>query len=74
MIPTAKGLILWPIDTKSTAENIPATKRAPVTIAGAIDEVVELGWLHAKMHHAHKDEEEKELKDWIRNNAEAASD
>jgi hypothetical protein len=35
---------------------------------------VELGWLHAKTHHAHKDEEEKGLKDWIRNNAEPAND
>jgi hypothetical protein len=26
------------------------------------------------MHHAHKDEEEKALKDWIRANAEAAND
>jgi len=26
------------------------------------------------MHHAHKDEEEKGIKDWIRNNAEAAND
>jgi len=26
------------------------------------------------MHHAHKDEEEKGLKDWIRSNAEAAND
>jgi hypothetical protein len=36
--------------------------------------VVELGWLHAKMHHAHKDEEEKGIKDWIRSNAETAND
>jgi hypothetical protein len=33
-----------------------------------------LGWLHAKMHHAHKDEEEKAIRDWIRNNAEGAND
>jgi len=26
------------------------------------------------MRHAHKDEEEKGIKDWIRNNAEAAND
>jgi len=26
------------------------------------------------MHHAHKDEEEKSLKDWIRSNAETAND
>src|SRR5262249_17760492 len=30
--------------------------------------------IDAKMHHAHKDEEEKGIKDWIRNNAEAAND
>jgi hypothetical protein len=27
-----------------------------------------------QMHHSHKDEEEKGIKDWIRSNAEAASD
>jgi len=26
------------------------------------------------VHHAHKDEEEKDLKQWIRSNAEAAND
>jgi hypothetical protein len=45
-----------------------------VTISGALEEVVELGWLHAKMHHAHKDEEEKGIRDWIRSNAEATND
>jgi hypothetical protein len=45
-----------------------------VAITGALEEVVELGWLHAKMHHAHKDEEEKGNKDWIRSNAEGAKD
>jgi hypothetical protein len=39
-----------------------------------VEEVVELGWLHAKVHHAHKDEEEKSLKDWIRGNAEPSND
>jgi len=33
-----------------------------VAITGALEEVVELGWLHAKMHHAHKDQEEKGIK------------
>lgn len=45
-----------------------------MTISGSIDEVVELGWLHAKTHHAHKDEEETGIKEWIRGNAEAAND
>jgi hypothetical protein len=45
-----------------------------VTISGTLDEVVELGWLHAKVHHSHKDAEEKELKGWIRANAEKAKD
>jgi hypothetical protein len=53
------------------AANTPAST---VTIAGSVDEVVELGWLHAKMHHAHKDGEEKDLKNWIRTNAEPATD
>jgi hypothetical protein len=66
MIPTAKGLILWPIDTKWTAENIPATKRArSPSRAPSIKSLT--GWLHASQRR-----EEKELKDWIRNNAEAA--
>jgi len=45
-----------------------------VAISGAPEEVVELGWLHANVHHAHKNEEEKSLKEWIRANAEAAND
>jgi hypothetical protein len=49
-------------------------KGCTVAITGALEEVVELGWLHAKMHHAHKDEEEKGMRDWIRSNAEAAND
>ena len=43
-------------------------------ISGALEEVVELGWLHAKMHHAHKDAEEKDLREWIRGNAEPSAD
>ena len=58
---------------KVDCRKYPSDLACTVTIAGAIDEVIELGWLHAKVHHAHKDVEEKELKDWIRNNAEAAS-
>jgi hypothetical protein len=41
---------------------------------GRLEEIVELGWLHAKMHRAHKDEEEKGIKDWIRSSAEAGND
>ena len=48
--------------------------RCTVAITGSLDEVVELGWLHAKVHHDHKDAEEKEIKDWIRGNAETAND
>ena len=59
---------------KVDCRKYPSDQACTVTISGSIDEVVELGWLHAKMHHAHKDAEEKELKDWIRNNAEAAND
>jgi hypothetical protein len=59
---------------KVDCRKYPSDKGCTLVISGALDEVVELGWLHAKMHHAHKEEEEKELKDWIRNNAEAAND
>jgi hypothetical protein len=52
----------------------PSDKGCTVAITGALEEVVALGWLHAKMHHAHKDEEEKGIKDWIRCNAEGAND
>lgn len=52
----------------------PSAQGCTIMISGSLDEVVELGWAHAKLHHAHKDEEEKGLKDWIRNNAEAATD
>jgi hypothetical protein len=59
---------------KVDCRKYPSDKACTVTISGALEEVVELGWLHAKMHHAHKDEEEKGIKDWIRSNAEAAND
>lgn len=52
----------------------PSEKGCTIAISGAVEEVAELGWLHAKLHHAHKDEEEKGIKDWIRGNAEPASD
>jgi hypothetical protein len=45
-----------------------------VAISGSLDEIVELGWLHAKMYNAHKNEKEKELKNWIRNDAAPAND
>jgi C4-type Zn-finger protein len=59
---------------KVDCRKYPSDQGCTVTISGVLEEVVELGWLHAKMHHAHKDEEEKEIKQWIRSNAEAASD
>ena len=59
---------------KIDCRKYPSDKGCTVAITGALEEVVELGWLHAKMHHAHKDEEEKGIKDWIRSNAEAAND
>ena len=59
---------------KVDCRKYPSDKGCTVTISGSVEEVVELGWLHAKMHHAHKGEEEKELKDWIRGNAEPSSD
>jgi hypothetical protein len=59
---------------KIDCRKYPSDQGCTVTISGSLDEVVELGWLHAKMHHAHKDEEEKGLKDWIRANAEKATD
>ena len=40
----------------------PSDKGCTVAISGSLDEVVELGWLHAKVHHDHKDEEETGLK------------
>jgi hypothetical protein len=59
---------------KVDCRKYPSDQGCTVVISGVLEEVVELGWLHAKMHHAHKDEEEKGLKDWIRNNAEPAND
>ena len=59
---------------KVDCRKYPSDKNCTLAISGSLDEVVELGWLHAKMHHAHKDEEEQGLKEWIRSNAEAASD
>lgn len=59
---------------KVDCRKYPSDKNRTVVISGSLEEVVELGWLHAKMHHAHKDEEEKGLKDWIRSNADAAND
>ena len=58
---------------KVDCRKYPGVKACTVTISGALEEVVELGWLHAKMHHSHKDEEEKEIKDWIRSNAEGTN-
>jgi hypothetical protein len=59
---------------KIDCRKYPSDQGCTVAISGALEEVVELGWLHAKMHHAHTGEEEKALKDWIRSNVEAASD
>lgn len=59
---------------KVDCRKYPSEQGCTVTISGSVDEVVELGWLHAKMHHAHKGGEEKDLKNWIRANAEPASD
>jgi hypothetical protein len=59
---------------KVDCRKYPSDQACTVTISGSIDEVVDLGWLHAKMHHEHEDEDEKGIKDWIRSNAEAASD
>jgi hypothetical protein len=51
----------------------PSEKGCTIAISGSLDEVVELGWLHAKLHHDHKDEEEIGLKEWIRSKAERAT-
>src|SRR5262245_54442345 len=59
---------------KVDCRKYPSDKACTLTFSGALEEVVELGWLQAKMHHAHKDEEEKGIKDWIRSNAEEAND
>ena len=55
---------------KVDCRKYPSDKGCTVAITGALEEVVELGWLHAKMHH----EEEKGIKDWIRSNVETAND
>jgi uncharacterized Fe-S cluster-containing radical SAM superfamily protein len=55
-------------------QKISSDQGCTVTISGSIDEVVELGWLHAKTHHVHKDDEQTGIKEWIRGNAEAAND
>jgi len=49
-------------------------KRCTMAISGALDEIVKLGSLNTKMHNDHKPEGEREIKDWIRSNAEAAND
>jgi hypothetical protein len=59
---------------KIDCRKYPSDPGCTVVISGALEEVVELGWLHAKMHHAHKDEEEKDLKQWIRSNAASSND
>ena len=59
---------------KIDCRKYPSDQGCTVVISGALEEVVELGWLHAKMHHAHKDAEEKDLKEWIRRNAEPSAD
>ena len=53
---------------------LPSDQPCTVTIAGSVDEVVELGWLHAKTYHQHKNNEENDLKNWIRSNAEPTAD
>ena len=42
---------------KVDCRQYPSDQDCTVTISGALEEAVELGWLHAKMHHAHKDED-----------------
>ena len=59
---------------KIDCRKYPSEQACTIMISGSLEEVVELGWTHAKLHHAHKDEEEKSLKEWIRSNAEATSD
>jgi hypothetical protein len=59
---------------KVDCRKFPSDQGCTVTISGSIDEVIELGWLHAKTHHAHKDDEETGIKEWIRGNAEATND
>jgi predicted small metal-binding protein len=52
----------------------PSEKGCTVAVSGTLEEVVELAWLHAKMHHDHRDNEEKDIKEWIRANVEPAHD
>jgi hypothetical protein len=59
---------------KVDCRKYPSDKNCTIAISGSLDEVVELGWLHAKMHHAHSDDEAPSIKDWIRGNAEPADD
>lgn len=59
---------------KVNCRKYPSDKGCSVAISGSLEEVVELGRLHAKMHHAHKADGEKGIKDWLRSNAEAAND
>jgi hypothetical protein len=59
---------------KVDCRKYPSDKNCTVAISGSLDEVIELGWLHAKMHHAHKDDEAQGIKDWIRGNAEPSED
>jgi hypothetical protein len=59
---------------KVDCRKFPSDQGCTIILSASIDEVIELGWLDAKTHHAHKDEEEKGIKDWIRTNAEAARD
>jgi hypothetical protein len=59
---------------KVDCRKYPSEKNCPAVISGALEEVVELGWLHAKTHHAHKDDEAQPIRGWIRNNAEPAND
>jgi hypothetical protein len=59
---------------KVDCRKYPSDKGCTITVSGSLEEVVELGWLHAQVHHAHKDDEEKAIKEWIRANAEAAND
>ena len=37
----------------------PSAQGCTIAISGTPDEVAELGWLQAKLQHAHKDDEEK---------------
>jgi hypothetical protein len=41
----------------------PSEKSCTATNSGALEEAVKSGWLHAKIHHGHKDKEEKAIED-----------